>query len=86
MTSLSDDNLIGNYIASLSTEKGYSAHTCRAYGHDLVEFFEFMNNDQGKVIGPEQVDGLMIRKYLGYLYKKNARSTVARLATSISPV
>jgi integrase/recombinase XerC len=83
MTSLSDDNLIGNYIASLSTEKGYSAHTCRAYRHDLVEFFKFVNSDQAKAIGPQQVDGLMIRKYLGYLYKKNARSTVARKLSAI---
>ena len=92
MTSLSDENWIRTYIASLATEKGYSANTCRAYRHDLEEFFTFANigqNDENaassalNALGPRHVDGLMIRKYLGYLYNKNARSTVARKLSAI---
>ena len=92
MTPHSDKNLISTYIVSLAAEKGYSTHTCRAYRHDLEEFFTFFNTDRmadntspnaDDAIGPQHVDGLMIRKYLGYLYKKNARSTVARKLSSI---
>jgi integrase/recombinase XerC len=92
MTSFSGDNFISTYIESLTTEKGFSAHTCRAYQHDLEEFFAFIsdsrtaeNNDSGSghCVDPRHVDGLMIRRYLGFLYKKNARSTVARKLSAI---
>ncbi len=92
MSSHPDENYIRTYIESLTTEKGFSAHTCRAYQHDLEEFFAYLHSDRNKggaagraagVLRPQQIDGLMIRKYLGYLYKKNARSTVARKLSAI---
>ena len=92
MTSGFCENLIRSYIESLITEKGFSKHTCRAYRHDLEEFFSFLNageavgNDsvaKDQTVGPRQVDGLMIRGYLGFLYRKNARTTVARKLSAI---
>jgi len=92
MTSPYGENLIRTYIESLITEKGFSKHTCRAYRHDLEEFFAFLNdgqvggNDSGEKeqkVGPGQVDGLMIRGYLGFLYRKNAKTTVARKLSAI---
>ncbi len=92
MTSLYGENLIRTYIESLITEKGFSKHTCRAYRHDLEEFFAFLNNGQvvgndsgakEQKVGPGQVDGLMIRGYLGFLYRKNAKTTVARKLSAI---
>ena len=92
MTSRYGENLIRTYIESLITEKGFSKHTCRAYRHDLEEFFAFLNdgevggNDSGakeQKVGPGQVDGLMIRRYLGFLYRKNAKTTVARKLSAI---
>jgi integrase/recombinase XerC len=88
----SSETFIRTYLESLATEKGFSGHTCRAYRHDLEEFFTFVNigpdagNAAGSVVytvGPQHVDGLMIRRYLGYLYKKNARSTVARKLSAV---
>jgi len=67
-------------------------HTCRAYQHDLEEFFSYLNrreiaaNGSGgsaQAVGPSQIDGLMIRSYLGFLYKKNAKTTVARKLSAI---
>lgn len=87
-----DENYIRAYIESLATERGFSTHTCRAYQHDLEEFFAYVNSgrshgeDHGVAVTalrPQQIDGLMIRGYLGYLYKKNARSTVARKLSAI---
>jgi integrase/recombinase XerC len=92
MSSHPDENFIRTYIESLTTERGFSAHTCRAYQHDLEEFFAYLDSGRNEgasagrpavVLRPQQIDGLMIRKYLGYLYKKNARSTVARKLSAI---
>ncbi|MBW2411144.1 MAG: tyrosine recombinase XerC [Deltaproteobacteria bacterium] len=92
MPSHADENYIYGYIESLATERGFSAHTCRAYQHDLEEFFAYASGSRNQAeadgnavdsLRPQQIDGLMIRRYLGYLYKKNARSTVARKLSAI---
>ncbi|MBW2621117.1 MAG: site-specific integrase, partial [Deltaproteobacteria bacterium] len=86
MISLSLKNQIKSFIESLSSEKGYSINTCRAYSHDLKEFVAFINKEifSGKKqnstgnITADQVNGLMIRGYLGFLHKKNKKITIAR--------
>lgn len=87
MISTSLKNLIRTFIESLSSEKGYSANTCRAYLHDLEEFASFIcegrfsgkkNQNDADTFSADQVDGLMIRGYLGFLYKKNKKVTIAR--------
>ena len=92
MPSHADENYIHRYIESLATERGFSAHTGRAYQHDLEEFFAYVSASLNKAETDvnvvdlrrlQQIDGLMIRRYLGYLYKKNARSTVARKLSAI---
>ena len=92
MASFTYENSVHAFIESLATEKGFSAHTCRAYQHDLEEFFGFlkMNPELQKApaaasesVDPLQVDGLMIRGYLGYLYQKNSKTTVARKLSAI---
>ena len=84
--------LISSFVESLSSEKGYSANTCRSYLHDLEEFASFIaesrflgqkkqkdpdsfRKDQVRV---DEVNGLMIRAYLGFLHKKNKKTTIAR--------
>ena len=73
------------FIESLSSEKGYSANTCRAYAHDLKEFVSFVHKERfsGKKnqhstnhFTIDQVDGLTIRGYLGSLHKKNKKVTI----------
>ena len=93
MISLSLKNQIKSFIESLSSEKGYSANTCRAYSHDLKEFVAFINQElfSGKNknqnstdnITADQVNGLMIRGYLGFLHKKNKKVTIARKLSAI---
>lgn len=81
------NNLIDLFLKSLETEKGYSKHTLRAYQHDLKEFAVFFEKnkqvsetDQAEkhIFSVEKVDSLVIRAYLGYLYKKNQKVTLAR--------
>lgn len=81
---------IKTFIESLSSEKGYSENTCRAYSHDLEEFLCFIaetgltgkrkNTDK---IMADKVDGMMIRGYLGFLHKRNRKATIARKLSSL---
>jgi len=92
MTSLSLKNQIRSFIETLFSEKGYSANTCRAYLHDLEEFASFVHksffsekkNQTGAYdFRAEQVDSLMVRGYLGFLHKKNKKSTIARKLSAV---
>jgi integrase/recombinase XerC len=86
------DGLIQSFLDALATERGYSKHTCRAYKKDLYEFADYLSQndfmpapDDKKVrsFQPEAVTGIAIRGYLGYLYKKNKKSTIARKLSAI---
>ncbi|WDN88496.1 integrase/recombinase XerC [Desulfosarcina sp. BuS5] len=84
-------NLIDSFLESISSEKGYSENTCRAYRHDLGEFAGYLTEHNGLdkteadddrfVI--EDMGTLMIRGYLGFLYKKNKKSTMARKLSAL---
>jgi len=82
-------NLIAQFIDSLSSEKGFSEHTCRAYQQDLGEFCRFLQikydpDDSAAGGGYNlRIDGLLIREYLGILYKKNKKVTIARKLSAI---
>jgi integrase/recombinase XerC len=86
------DELIQSFLDALSTEKGYSQHTCRAYRKDLTEFTEYLKKSglvqthqgmKAETIRSENISGLAIRGYLGFLHKKNKKSTIARKLSSI---
>ncbi len=82
---------IGTFIDSLHSEKGYAVNTCRAYSHDLEEFVLFIGQsyfsekNQKGVGSPmaDQVTSLMIRGYLGFLYKKNKKITISRKLSAV---
>ncbi len=84
------NNRIKTFIESLSSEKGYSENTCRAYAHDLEEFLCFIAETRftGKrknvdKIMADEVDGMLIRGYLGFLHKRNRKVTIARKLSSL---
>jgi integrase/recombinase XerC len=83
---------IRSFIDSLHSEKGYAVNTCRAYSHDLEEFVLFISqgyfstkNQKGTVsLMADQVNSLMIRGYLGFLYKKNNKKvTISRKLSAV---
>lgn len=89
MTSPSIRSLIAAFSDYLAAEKGYSHHTCRAYGHDLSEFASVISSafpesaDDGEM-PVAQITALDIRRYLGVLYKKrNDKATVARKLSAV---
>lgn len=87
--SVSFKDHINGFMDALLSEKGYSAHTIRAYQHDLEEFERYVSNqmsgpDHGKSsFMVEQVDLLALRGYLGWLHTKNSKRTIARKLASI---
>jgi integrase/recombinase XerC len=92
MNSSSLKNLIGSFVKSLYSEKGYSENTCRAYLHDLNEFASFifsswfsenMSKTKADSFRADQIEGLMIRGFLGFLHKKNKKATIARKLSAI---
>lgn len=92
MATLSLQRLIRSFIETLASEKGYSTNTCRAYLHDLEEFASFIlerckpenkKQDDTLPIRIDDIDGLTVRSYLGYLNKKNKKVTIARKLSTL---
>jgi len=88
--------MIGSFIETLASEKGYSDNTCRAYMNDLTEFASYApegrfpdNEDDkekerdSKLFMVEDIDHLMIRGYLGFLHKKNKKKSIARKLSAL---
>ncbi len=81
------NQLIILFVHSLSTEKGYSENTCRAYMHDLKEFALYIRKEwfaeKDTALDAGKINPLMIRGHLGFLHKKNKKITVARKLSAV---
>ena len=81
--------LIDSFIDYLRSQKGYSHHTVKNYQVDLDHFLKFLANREKstgkKEIAPEleSIDFLVIREYLGRLYSRYKRTTIARKLSAI---
>jgi integrase/recombinase XerC len=79
-------SLVRQFVETLSSEKGYSANTCRAYAHDLEEFVSrsavFLEKDVQDV-PLELLDALAIRRHIGYLYQANTKTSIGRKLSAI---
>ena len=85
-------NHIDAFIEALAAEKGYSAHTLRAYRHNLLELAAYVATDreglcsdqrQIRSVRVDQVGSLEIRRYLAFLHQRNSKSTIARKLAAI---
>lgn len=80
---------IEKFIETLSAEKGFSRHTCRAYRNDLEQFSAYLQDapggrfQKGGDVDLRTVDDLIIRSFLGFLYKDNQKSTIARKLSTL---
>ncbi|MBT8371977.1 MAG: tyrosine recombinase XerC [Desulfobacterales bacterium] len=92
MTGTPIKQLIKSFIESLAAEKGYSENTCRGYRNDLNEFINYLTQSRiqenqrprfSDQIGIDEVDSISIRGYLGYLHKRNKKSTIARKLSAV---
>jgi len=87
MKAMPVENLINDFIESLATEKAFSENTCRGYRNDLEQFFNYLaENRRSRGSDPvdiDWVDNLTIRGYLGYLHKRNKKTTIARKLSAL---
>ncbi|MBW1721915.1 MAG: tyrosine recombinase XerC [Deltaproteobacteria bacterium] len=82
--------LVEEFIGYLSSQKGYSAHTIRAYRSDLLQFLRFLREKEERA-GPEGgpkhglngVDFALLREYLSGLYGNYKRVTIARKLSAV---
>ena len=78
------------FLTYLRDEKGYSKHTKRNYRVDLMQFSSFVmtesvrfrKENQGD-LHVEGIDGPVIREYVGSLYGKLKRATIARKLSAV---
>jgi len=70
-------NLKDDFLQALRDQKGYSPHTVRSYQSDLDHFLRFLGN-RGKGI-----DAREIRAYLGSLFNRYKRTSIARKLSAI---
>ncbi|HUU41951.1 MAG TPA: site-specific tyrosine recombinase/integron integrase [Desulfatiglandales bacterium] len=78
--------LISSFIKYIEAEKGYSRHTIRNYESDLKQFIEFVKTQRDVKNGDpnvELVDFSLIRSYLGELFDKCRRTTIARKLSAL---
>ena len=85
MTRIGLTEQIDFFLQALASEKGYSVHTIRAYGHDLAEFAGYAARGAGlsgeeekRSLTIDDIDNLTVRGYLGLLHRKNEKVTIAR--------
>lgn len=77
---------IAYFIEYIKSEKGYSPHTIRNYESDIKQFSDFVADKRGlknhySEIG--LIDYMMIREYVGGLFYKCRRSTIARKLSAL---
>lgn len=76
------DSLLETFERYMSVEKNLSPHTRRNYSRDLLHFGAFLS-EQHPDLGVKDIESAVIRSYLGTLYKKNKKSSVARKLASL---
>lgn len=82
-------DLIEQFIEYLRNQKRYSQHTIRNYQIDLRQFSEFValreerSEGENSDAGIGMIDSQVIRTYLGSLYGRVRRSTIARRLSAV---
>ncbi|ABA87882.2 site-specific recombinase XerC [Syntrophotalea carbinolica DSM 2380] len=83
------DRLIARFCRHLEVERNLSPHTLRAYRQDLTEFSRFLKQEAGEegssntASAIEQVDALVLRRYLARLHKRNRKTTIGRKLSAV---
>jgi integrase/recombinase XerC len=87
---LSISDQIGVFVSYLRDQKGYSKHTIRNYLIDLTQFSEFLEkrealrgDDKKSDPDVDVIDAPAIREYLGSLFGRFERSSIARKLSAV---
>lgn len=77
-------SLVLEYLRVLSSERGASPHTLRAYERELLNFVLWINDTFGAGQTADRIDHIHIRSYLGTLYERGlSKPSAARALASI---
>ncbi len=74
--------LIARFENHLRVERNLSAHTCNAYVRDLEAFRLFLEEEVGRR-RVEDIDHLVLRRYLARLHKTHRKSSIGRKLAAI---
>jgi integrase/recombinase XerC len=67
----------------LQTERAVSVHTSAAYGSDLAQLLTFAVTEKGEDVSADDVDHLLLRRYLAGLSKDTKKSSIGRKLAAI---
>lgn len=81
MTSL--DQQIQQFTNYLQTERDVSPHTLAAYRSDLAQMLVFAVREKGETVSAQDIDHLLLRRYLAGLSKDNKKSSIGRKLAAI---
>lgn len=82
--STSINKLREDYLGTLLSERGSSAHTLRAYQRELTQFTTYLEKQFGKGCDIGRVEHLHIRGYLSELYSQGlSKASAARALAAI---
>jgi integrase/recombinase XerC len=75
------------FMSYLETEKGFSAHTVRAYKKDIEQFFnsvaQMLGQSEERIDIDNDIDPLVIRGYLAGLYDHHRKSSIGRKISAL---
>ena len=74
---------IQQFTAYLQTERDVSPHTLAAYKSDLAQMLTFAEHEKGEAVSAQDVDHLLIRRYLAGLSKDTKKSSIGRKLAAI---
>lgn len=71
------------FAAYLETERNVSPHTLAAYRSDLAQLLAFATHEKGENVSAQDVDHLLLRRYLAGLAKNAKKSSIGRKLAAI---
>ncbi len=74
---------IQDFTIYLQTERAVSPHTLAAYGSDLAQLLSFAVAEKGEEVSADEVDHLLLRRYLAGLAKDTKKSSIGRKLAAI---
>ncbi len=74
---------LAQFFTYLATERSVSPHTLSAYRADLEQFRAFVVREKGEGMAVDDVDHLLIRRYLAHLHRDCAKSSIGRKLAAI---